>query len=291
MGLFSTAVFSQLGGWALTATALIYALLFTIAGHFLWHQEQLYTPGGLLITIAVAMAPLAVYGVQEQLGLWGRFGSPGSTADFYKWIKGSWIFMDLAAVAAGAIALRFYRFPFIVSIIAIALWFMSMDLTPWIFGTPYFNWDERREVSIWFGLVILAIALGVDYSRRGAGFAFWLHLAGLTAFWGGITTGYSASELSKALYCLLNIGLLLVAIILSRQVYAIFGAIGVAIYLGHLAQVVFKDSLLFPFALSLIGIAVLAGGLLYHRKQDAIAAWLSQHLPASFQRLKPDRAL
>jgi AhpC/TSA family len=43
-----------------------------------------------------------------------------------------------------------------------------------------------------------------------------------------------------------------------RRVYAVFGALGISIYLGHLADVVFKDSLLFPFALSLIGIAIIA---------------------------------
>jgi hypothetical protein len=35
--------------------------------------------------------------------------------------------------------------------------------------------------------------------------------------------------------------------------YAVFGAFGITLYLGHLADVVFKDSLFFPFALSLIG--------------------------------------
>ena len=42
--------------------------------------------------------------------------------DFYVWIKGSWVFMEVAAIVAAVIALRFYRFPFIVMIIAFALW-------------------------------------------------------------------------------------------------------------------------------------------------------------------------
>jgi hypothetical protein len=54
--------------------------------------------------------------------------------------------------------------------------------------------------------------------------------------------------------------------------YAVFGAFGITLYLGHLADVVFKDSLLFPFALSMIGIAVIAVGLLYYRRQQAVAA-------------------
>jgi hypothetical protein len=41
--------------------------------------------------------------------------------------------------------------------------------------------------------------------------------------------------------------------------------------------------LLFPFSLSLIGIAVIAAGLLYHRNERVIAAWLSAHLPAALQ--------
>jgi hypothetical protein len=46
------------------------------------------------------------------------------------------------------------------------------------------------------------------------------------------------------------------------RTYAVFGAIGISIYLGYLADVVFKDSLLFPFALSPIGIAVMPPAVL-----------------------------
>jgi hypothetical protein len=286
MGIFSTVAFSQMGGRALTACAIIYAIGFTLAGHHLWHRKKLQIPGGLLITVAVSMAPLAVYGIQDELGWWGSFGTPGTVQDFYVWMKGSWIFMEIAAIVAGVIALRFYRFPFIVSIIAVALWFMSMDLTPWIFNTAQVDWEMRRKVSVWFGLGMIILAWTIDYRER-ADFAFWLHLFGLMAFWGGITATESSSEAAKLLYCLLNVGLLLLAIILMRRTYAVFGVIGISIYLSHLADVVFKDSLLFPFALSLIGIAVIAAGLFYHRKQEAIATWLAVHLPEAVLRLRP----
>src|SRR3954468_14372752 len=97
MGLFSTVAFSQLGGRALTACAIAYAVAFTLAGHHLWYRKDLRVPGGLLVAIAVSMAPLAVYGVQAELGWWGKFGNPGTVHDFYIWIKGSWIFMETAA--------------------------------------------------------------------------------------------------------------------------------------------------------------------------------------------------
>ncbi len=287
MGLFSTLAFTAMGGWALTATAVVYAVAFIAAGEYLWHKRNLRVPGGLLIAIAVSMAPLAVYGIQEALGLWGSFGRPGAVSDFYVWIKGSWVYMEIAAIVAAVIALWRYPFPFIVAIIAVALWFMSMDLTPWLFGRAEFTWDERRVVSLWFGLAVLVVAWIVDRRPRGGDFAFWLHLFGLVAFWGGLSLTNSGSEIGKLLYCLLNVGLLLMAVVLGRRVYAVFGTLGIAGYLGHLAHSVFKDSMMFPFALSLIGVIIIAVGLLYHRKQAAIAAWAESNLPEALRRLRP----
>jgi len=70
----------------------------------------------------------------------------------------------------------------------------------------------------------------------------------------------------------------------------VFGVTGVTIYLGDLANKVFKDSLMFPFALSLIGVAVIALGLLYYRNQDRITAWLETNLPEGVKRLRPQHA-
>src|SRR3954469_1851703 len=187
MGLFSTLAFSQMGGEALAVTALVYAAGFAAAGHYLWHVKGLRTPGGLLIAIAVSMAPLAVYGVQDALGLWGEFGKPGTVQGFYVWIKGSWIFMEIAAIVAGVIALRLYPFPFIVVIIGVALWFMSMDLAPWIAGQERADWETRRMVSLRFGLATILLAWAVDCLKRGGDFAFWLHLFGVIPFWGAVT--------------------------------------------------------------------------------------------------------
>lgn len=290
MGLFSTLAYSQMGGSALTLTAIVYAAAFTLAGYNLWHKRNLKTPGGLLITIAVSMAPLAIYGIQEELGWWGKFGKPGTVQDFYTWIKGSWVFMEAGAIVAGVVALRFFRFPFIVAVIAVALWFMSMDIVPWIAGDAKPSWELKRQVSVWFGLAVLAVAWIVDYRGRDADFAFWLHLFGLMAFWGGITATESSNEFGKAMYCLLNVVLLLLSIILARRAYAVFGAFGICAYLSHLADVVFKNSLLFPFALSLIGVGVIAAGLLYHRKQEAISAWFAANLPEAILRLRPAHA-
>ena len=295
MGLFTTLAFSQMGGDALTATALVYAALFAAAGHYLWTVKHLRTPGGLLIAVAVSMAPLAVYGIQDAFGAWGQFGSPNKIGDFYVWIKGSFVFMELAAIAAAALALRFYRFPFIVLIAAIALWFLSMDIVPWITrswitGSSVSSFETSRRVSVWFGLGIIAAAITVNGRQRTGDFAFWLYLFGVLTFWGGITAASDGTALAKAMYCAMNIGFLAISVFLGRRAFALFGTIGIAIYLGDLAGQVFKDSMLFPFALSLIGIAIIAFGLYYHRHQDAIRGWCDARLPPLLKRLRPANA-
>lgn len=290
MGLFSTVAFSQMGGWALTATAAVYATLLVIAGHHLWSVRKLRVPGGLLIAAAVSMAPLAIYGVQDALGLWSQFGKPGTTRDFYVWVRTSWVFMEAGTILAAALALWFFRFPFIVLMAAFALWFMSMDIVPWITGTPHGNWDIARKVSVWFGLGMLAAAVLVNMRQRSGDFAFWLYLFGVLTFWGGISATSNGTAVDKALYCAMNVGFLFLAAYLGRRVFAIFGTIGIAIYLGDLADKVFKDSLLFPFALSLIGIAIIGLGLWYFRHQDAVVARFEQLLPEPLKRLRPANA-
>jgi hypothetical protein len=290
MGLFTSLAFAKLGGSALAAIALVYALLFTLAGNRLW-RRALRVPGRLLITIAVTMAPLFVYGVQEAFG-WLDAAEPGHYRGFYefcRWTRGSGVPMELATIAAGLIALRFYRFPFLVAPIAVALWFLSMDLAPWFLGPRWTHWRAREVVSLWFGLAMLAVAWAVDVRSRG-GFAFWLHLFWLIAFWGGLTSMDSDSELAKAGYCLINVGLVGLALFLQRRVYALFGALGIALYLHHLAEEVFRDSLLYPFALSLIGLAVIGAGLGLHRKGAVIEQALQRRLPGALQALRPTHA-
>jgi hypothetical protein len=295
MSLFSTLAFEMMGGRALTITALVYAALFVMAGHHLWHRRSLQTPGGLLIAVAVAMAPLAVYGIQDASGWWGDGGDPGRYRDFFVWIKDSWLPMEIATVIAGLVALRFYPYPFIVAVLAIALWFMSMDLTPWLIHGRDMSWSDtwtaRRAVSMIFGIVMIGAAWFVDLKRDPRqDFAFWLHLYGLLAFWGGLTISESSSEVAKALYCLINIGLVLLSVFLMRPAYALFGAIGVSVYLGYLANKVFANSLIFTFALSLIGVAIIAVGLVLHRHRKSLSAWMTDHLPQTLKKLRPPHA-
>jgi hypothetical protein len=289
MGLFSTLAFARLGGGALAAIAVVYAGILTTAGDRLW-RRGLMIPGGLLLTIAVTMAPLFVYGVQHALGWAGaRQRDFRDLYEFCRMARGSWVPVELATIVAGLVGLRFYRFPFLVAPVAVALWALSMDVAPWILGDPSPDWRLRWLVSVGFGLGMVMVAWAVDLRSRGD-LAFWLHLCGALAFWGGLTALDSESEIARFVYFLINIGLVGLGLFLQRRVYVLFGGLGIARYLHHLAERVFADSLLYPFVLSLIGLAAIGAGLLLHRHAAALERALQDRLPSWLAALRPPHA-
>jgi hypothetical protein len=295
MGLFSTTAFSAMGGWALTATAVVYAAGFTALGRRLWAKPETRTPGGLAVAVAVSMAPLAIYGAQDALDLWSFGERPGAYQDFFPLMNASWVYMELGAIAASALALRFFPFPFIVMIASVALWFLSMDLALLILRhhpTGFDDdWELRRKVSLGFGAAMIAAAWALDLKWAALGdFGFWLHLFGALTFWGAISSG-SGDEFGEATYCASNIGLIAFALFINRRIYAVLGAIGVCAYLGHLAFDYFKDVIAFTFALSAIGLAIIFAGIFLQRRQRAISAFIDASMPSALRALRPPRAL
>lgn len=293
MGLFTTTAFNLMGGWALFATGLGYAVGLTLLGRYLWNNRGLRVPGGLLIAAAVSMVPLMIYGIQDALDLW-RFaqGRPGEYRNFFPYVNGSWLYMEIGTVVAAAIALRFYKVPFVLLVAGIALWFMSMDLAMWFTATPndYGDFETRRVVSIVFGLAVIAAAWAIDLARpKGPDLAFWLHIFGAAAFWGGLSASPDSTEFQRFLYLLINLALIGFAVYMDRRIYAIFGALGVATYLGYLAYDVFQDMILFSFALSLIGLAIIGAGLWLNRNHARFSDALDRNMPEALRRLRPRR--
>jgi hypothetical protein len=294
MGLFSTLAFAAMGGTGLTVTALAYGGAFTAAGQYLWRTKNLRVPGGLLITIAVSMVPLAIYGIQSQCKLWGG-DDPGAYQGFFNWSENSWLYMEVGTIAAAGVALVRYRFAFLVFVMAVMLWFMSMDVGAWYDGHASFGSDGAfgadQAISMGFGLGMMVAAWAIDRRRfAGGDYAFWLHLFGIMTFWAAVTSQDSDSEALEAAYFGLNVLLVLVSVFLMRPVYAVFGAIGMLLYLGHLAYDVFQNSLLFPFALSAMGVGVIWVGLVYYKRREIVAAWFEARLPGWVRRLRPAHA-
>ncbi len=200
--------------------------------------------------------------------------------------------MELGTLAAGAVLLWRYRFPFMLMPIAVTLWYMSMDIAPFIGGgVAWADWELRKLVSLYFGLAITLLAFWVDLrSRFSRDYAFWLYLFGVLTFWGGLSSMNSGSELGKLVYCGINVLMILIGAVLGRRVFAVFGGLGLAGYLGHLSWRVFRDSLVFPFALSLIGLAIIWLGVIWQRREAQWSEKLRGLLPAPLRELIEQRA-
>ncbi len=299
MGLFSTEAFGRWGGGALATTALVYGAVFVAAGAYFWRVRHTRVLGGLLITVAVSMAPLATFGLQDHLGWWTH-GEPGYYREFFVWVRGSWAIMSLSAIVAGLIALKFFRFPFITMVIGFALWLLSMDLTPWLtsewprpgeeFLDPAKDWAKLAElrgiVSTLFGVALLLVAWFVDV-RSNANFAFWPHLIAGLCINGGTYFWLTSNGYEWAMLCAISVALLLFSVFLQRRAYAVFGCVGVASYLGYLSSIVFKDTILFSFALTGIGILIMVLGYVYFKHERGLQIWMERNLPHAIRQLIP----
>lgn len=290
MSIFMTLGWNALGGWGGFLISVCYALLALGLTYWLLERKHLEVPAGITATLAVVMVPLAIFFVQMALGYWGE-SKP--YRDYHVFIDWRWIEMEFGTIAIGAILLWRYRFPFMLMPIAVTLWYMSMDLVPFLMGQEHvYDWEIRKFISLWFGLAMVLLAFWVDVrSRFSRDYAFWLYLFGVLTFWGGLSLMESGSEWGKLGYCGINVAMILLGAALGRRVFAVFGGLGVAGYLGYLSYKVFKDSMIFPLALSLVGLAIIGLGVLWQRREAQWSARLRGFLPTPLRELIEARAV
>jgi hypothetical protein len=254
----------SLGSGGILATTLVYFVL--AAGLGWWLRQKGYkVGGGLLVTVAVCLTPLIVYCAEDLTGFWPAM-APGAYENYYPEIRGAWILMELVTMAVALAAILRVRFGFLTAPLAFSLWFFSMDIAAWFLGDDMLDWNARAWTAVLVGAIGIVFGFAFDRTLkrpdRSEDFAFWLYLFGLMAFWGGLTSINSDSELGRFVYLLVNVGLVAVSLYLRRTVFLVFGALGIFAYLGHLAYEVFKDSVLFPFALVLLGLGVIVATVL-----------------------------
>jgi hypothetical protein len=289
MTLFMTKGWERFGGTGIFVIAVVYCVIaLALTMHLIRRGHPI--PAGLTGALAVALVPLAIYGAQVMLGYW-----PETTMgyrDYHYKIDWRWLMMEFGTLIAAVVMLQRLRLPFMTMPVAVTLWYMSMDIVPFLYGeTDHWNWELRKFVSLWFGLAMTLVAFWVDIrARRDKDYAFWLYLFGVLTFWGGLSSLNSDSEVGKFFYCCINVAMIFIGAVLGRRVFAVLGGIGVAMYLGHLSYKVFRDSMLFPLALSAIGLGVVGLGILWQKREEAIAQRLRAFLPNELRELIERRA-
>ena len=287
MTLFMNLGWERFGGWGIFFISLAYAGVgLKLANNF--QRKGHAIPAGICSTFVVALAPLAIYGLQQAMGWW-----PDHTPyrDYHHYIKWHWLYLEFGTLAVGAIIAYRYKYPFLLMPIAVTLWYMSMDIAAMLAGGRA-DFELRSLVSMYFGLAMTLLAFWVDIrSSKSGDYAFWLYLFGVMTFWGGMTSQHSDSEISKFIYCCINLALIGVGVVIVRRVFVVFGAIGVSIYLGHLANEVFKDSWLFPIALTAIGLGIIYLGLMWQKNEKKITQKVRSYLPLPLRELLEKRVI
>lgn len=269
------------GGGGIFLIAATYALIFALLGHYLWNKEGLRIPAGLLMTIAVCMTPLAIYGLEHYFQF---FDSPENYKEYYLRVDSRWVAMELGTIATSLLALRFYPFPFLTAPLFFSSWFLSMDSAQLLFGNEV-TWEQKCWVSLVFGLILLGIGFSLDKKGKG-GYAFWAYLFGSLAFWGGLgCLVWDKSEAVLFVYALINLLMMIFSILLRRTVLMVFGALGIFAYLAHLTQTLFADSVYFPFVLTLFGLAIVYLGILYQRNMKFLEKKILEIIPSSIRTL------
>lgn len=281
MTLFMNLGWESFGGAGLVVICLVYAAV-GLALTQRFAGQLLVIPAGICATFVVCLTPLTIYGLQQWWGLW-----PDDSVyrDYHRYIQWHWLYMELGTLVAGVLVAWRYRYPFLVMPIAVTLWYMTMDISAMLAAGDD-SWELRKTVSMYSGLVMVAIAFWVDMRSVHKGdYAFWLYVFGVLAFWGGLSAHDSDQEWAKFMYFVINLVMIGLGAMLVRKVFVICGALGACAYLGHLAADVFADSLLFPMVLSAIGLAVIYLGILWQKHEQRISQQLRGYLPEPVRRL------
>lgn len=248
-----------------------------LSRHFL--KKHLRIPAGISAVFSLALVPLAIYNLQIILN-YLPIEKDYAYTGFHYWISWYWVPMEIVTLFVGVMLFYFLRFVFLLFPISIACWYLSMDLYSLLFVVD--DMTTRAAFTLYFGLIIIAAAIYMDfkYGNNRKDYAFWLYIVGVITFWGGLTMQESDSEISKFIYCMINLLMVLVSVFLNRRVFAVFGALGILAYLGHLASAIFRDSLTFPLALIALGLLLIIAATQWHKAENKLLRWFKLYIPA-----------
>jgi len=287
MTIFMNLGWETFGGMGLSAIAFAYAIVSLILAEY-FQKKSLTIPAGIMAALTVSMVPLFVYGIQTILGY---FETGTNYRAFHGLVDARWVIIELSTVIAGLLVLMRYRIGFILMPICVALFYLSMDLTPFLFTPDQSPMSSYPSVAVWFGLCMLFVALVTDlYDRSSKDFAFWLYLFGVFTLWLGISVQESHLLFTKLLYLGFNLLLIGIGTCLMRKVFLVFGGLGVLIVLGDLSSTIFKDSIGFPFSLTVLGLLTIGIGIWWQRNERKIQKRVARVLPHALVELRERRS-
>jgi MFS family permease len=200
-----------------------------IRGHFV--------TGGLLAISAVASFVILVGAILDWFG-W----LPNTKDDevffngFHFWL----LVLELIAVVAAAVALRRFRFPLLVFVLAAALWSFVFDLL-----SNGGGWAAIVSIAVGLAFLLAGIAADDGPSRP---FGFWLHVAAGLAIGGGLLWFFHDGDFDWIVIAVIALVYVVLGNRLGRSSWVVLAAWGMLQTASHFADKwsSFSDFYLFP---------------------------------------------
>ena len=276
---------NSFGTAGITFVSAIYFMVFFVAGYFVFFKKNMEVAGGILFSVSIGMIPLFVFSLLKVFNFWPQ---EWEYNDYYVWIKGKWVLLELSAIVVALPILFKTKFPFILFLISGSFWFFSMDIVPILYEKTYFTWTERAFVSNIFGLIMICIGYFADIKFK-KDYAFWLYLFGSIAISSGISVFYNSDVSGFIVLGIVNILMILFSLFINRNVFLVFGTIGLIQFLARLSWKYFEGSVLFPFSLTFIGILLIIAGIFLQKNRKRIEERIINKLPLFILNLRPKR--
>lgn len=281
MGWYLGSIWDSFGHGGLFAVSILYFIIFTITGNFLWNKDK-KTPGGLLYVCAVCVVPLIIWAFESLVGIMPKDLSKYN--DFHILIRSGWILMEIATIFVGFMFLKYRKFPLLTLPICYSMWYLSMDIVPFCLGqTTDPTWGMRNFATFVFAIIMLGYALKSDNNRNSSeDYSHWLYIFGATMLWGVIISILAQfrwdNEFAYFLTAIFNFSYMLISILIKRRVFMVWGAIGFWGYLGHLAYKIFANTPIFPIILVIFGLTVIFFGIYYSKNCKTLEDNLRKYL-------------
>lgn len=220
------------GAAALTGSAaLVTAALLGIALGL--RREQRPVAAGVFAVVAV-LAFAVLVGAAERWWGW-RLDTRTAFAGFH----GDALLLEAATLAAALAAIRVFRFPLLVAVVAAFAWYLVTDLVS-------NGGDWSAVVTFVVGLVLLAAALRLDRTPRRP-YGFWLHVAAGLAIGGSLLWFWHVTDAEWALVAVVGLVYVGYASASGRSSWAVLGAFGLFLAAGHFAATWGSAAIATPF--------------------------------------------
>lgn len=259
----------DLGPPGIFAVATLFAAIFIGAARMLRSME-FPTAAGWTASLAVLMAPLAMWALLRMSGAWPDPASiPARDPVLQSWL---WLTLELTAIAAALVALRFIAFPHLALEIAVAAALAAPSIAVIMHGADL----GLRYMAEWVLLAVGSGLLAVGYAthRHGAEpeMPNWFYLVGLGCIAVGWMFGWGHHGWTRAALPFVALASLAAAVYLRRRAFFLFGILGVLGWLSYLAFDVFRDVASFPVVLATFGTVVILLTVLAQRRYPTVLA-------------------